>query len=349
MNCEECLIVAEEYLEEDVDLQFPEPAFSHIAGCSECCLAYEYLQQERKAFSTYMSEVESSPIIRTQLIMQIRREQTVANATQPKSLHSRVFSIFQSLRFDYVPVGSLAILLMIGGAGFLLSSLSDKTNPESRDSVSLAQRTDTEQLPGEITDIARPNTMVDYPSKSRKGENKNASVKSETRVNNSNKINPPSSHEQHILMPSRQTTKSLRQQSEGEKDTKVDAERKLKVVVSSTANQTDDLERDTSKQVERAQLLLRSFRNTPLLDNVPTYDLSYDKREAQKLLQNNIVLRNKAEIQGNNEIETILAELEPYLMDIANLTDYNPIDQVRTIKNRMKSEEIVASLQIYQP
>ncbi|HEX9927012.1 MAG TPA: hypothetical protein VGB02_00575 [Pyrinomonadaceae bacterium] len=349
MNCEECLIVAEEYLEEELDLQFAEPAFSHIAECSECCQAYEYLQQERKAFSNYMFEVESSPVIRTRLIREIRREQTLANATQLKSLHSRVFSIFQSLRFDYALVGSLAILLMIGGAGFLMSSLSDKTTQSSRDSISLAQRMDTEQLPGEIINMVRPNQAVDYPSKSRTGENKNTSGKSETRVNNSNKISPPSFHERHILMSSRQTTKSTHRQSEGEAGTKVNAERKLKVVVSSTANQTDDLERETSKQVERAQLLLRSFRNTPLLDNVQAYDVSYDKREAQKLLQNNIVLRNKAETQGNIEIEGVLAELEPYLMDIANLTDYSPAAQIRAIKGRIKSEEIVASLQIYQP
>ncbi|HEX8565811.1 MAG TPA: hypothetical protein VF648_09075 [Pyrinomonadaceae bacterium] len=349
MNCEECLIVAEEYLEEELDLQFAEPAFSHIAECSECCQAYAYLQQERKAFSTYMVGVESSPIIRTRLISEIRREQTIANAPQLKSLHSRMFSIFQSLRFNHVLVGSLAILLIVGGAGFLMSSLSDKTNPGSRDSITLAQRTDTEQLPGEIIHMVRPDEAVDHRSDSRTGENKNTSGKSETGVNNSNKISPPSSQEKHFLMPSGQTTKFPRRQSEGEVGAKVNAERKLKAVVSSTANQTDNLERETSKQVERAQLLLRSFRNTPLLDNVQAYDVSYDKREAQKLLQNNIVLRNKAEILGNIEIEAVLAELEPYLMDIANLTDYSPIEQVRAIKGRIRSEEIVASLQIYQP
>lgn len=351
MNCEECLIVAEEYLEEELDLQFAEPAFSHIAECNECCQAYEYLQQERKAFSTYMLEVECSPVIRTRLISEIRREQTIANATRPKSLHNKVFSVFQSLRFNYALAGSLAILLMVGGAGFLMSSLSDKTNLGSGDSVSVAQRTETEQLPGEIIQMVSPNKAVDHRSDSRTGENKNTSEKSETRVNNSNKNSPPSFQEQHILMPSRQKTKSPQRQLEGGKDVgaKVNAERKLKAVVSSKPNQPEDLERETSKQVERAQLLLRSFRNMPLLENVQAYDVSYDKREAQKLLQNNIVLRRKAETLGNFEIEEVLAELEPYLMDIANLTDYSQIDQVRAIKARIKSEEIVASLQVYQP
>lgn len=132
-------------------------------------------------------------------------------------------------------------------------------------------------------------------------------------------------------------------------EAKVNAERKPKTAVGDTAGRTDDLERETSKQMERAQLLLRSFRNTPLLENVQAYDVSYDKREAEKLLQNNIALRNKAEILGNIEIEAVLAELEPYLMDIANLTDYSPADRIRAIKGRIKSEEIVASLQIYQP
>lgn len=150
-------------------------------------------------------------------------------------------------------------------------------------------------------------------------------------------------------MSSRQTIKFPHRKSEGEVVAKGKAERKLKVVATSTDNQTEDLERETSKQMEKAQLLLRSFRNMPLLDNVQAYDFSYDKREAQRLLQNNIALRNKAEIQGNTEIEAVLAELEPYLMDIANLTDDNPVDKVRAIKNRIKTEEIVASLQIYQP
>jgi hypothetical protein len=104
----------------------------------------------------------------------------------------------------------------------------------------------------------------------------------------------------------------------------------------------------TARHVEQAQLLLRSFRNARLADagRRASSDLAYDKRQSKKLLYQNIVLRREAARGGKPEVESTLTQLEPILLDIANLPDKPASEDVRSIKNRMERKNIVAMLQV---
>jgi hypothetical protein len=73
----------------------------------------------------------------------------------------------------------------------------------------------------------------------------------------------------------------------------------------------------------------------------------YEKQLSQRLLYQNILLRREAELKGNLPAEEALGELEPFLLDIANLPDDPSPDDVRDIKERLQRKEIVAALQIY--
>lgn len=98
-----------------------------------------------------------------------------------------------------------------------------------------------------------------------------------------------------------------------------------------------------SRHAEQAQNLLRSFRNasTTGADN-----LSYERERSQELLYQNIVLRREAARGGNSNVESTLTQLEPILLDIANLPDKPASEDVRSIKNRMERKNIVAMLQV---
>lgn len=104
---------------------------------------------------------------------------------------------------------------------------------------------------------------------------------------------------------------------------------------------------ETARHIERAQLLLRSFRNTRDSDGRSAPDLAYEKQRSRGLLYRNVLLRRDAEAKGNMPVEELLGSLEPFLLDIANLPDEPSSDDVRTIKERMEKKEIVAALQIY--
>ena len=104
---------------------------------------------------------------------------------------------------------------------------------------------------------------------------------------------------------------------------------------------------ETARHIERAQLLLRAFRNTRDSSAKPDPDLTYEKQRSRGLLYKNILLRRDAEAKGNMPVEELLGSLEPFLLDIANLSDRPSNDDVRSIKERMQKKEIVSALQVY--
>lgn len=108
----------------------------------------------------------------------------------------------------------------------------------------------------------------------------------------------------------------------------------------------DSLSNPATKHFERAQMLLRAFRNAPASKNA-TFDLAYEKKRARHLAYETIILRREAETRGDWQMEEVLSNLEPLLLDIANLPQRPTSDDVIPIKERMQKKEIVAKLQLY--
>lgn len=115
-------------------------------------------------------------------------------------------------------------------------------------------------------------------------------------------------------------------------------------LVSSDLGYQDLDDRDTAKHLEQTENLLRSIRNVQLNDNDQEIDMSYDKTQARRLLNENIVLRRDAEMRAKFPAKTLLSDLEPFLIDIANLPDHAKPEEVRTIRDRVRKTEIVAAL-----
>lgn len=104
---------------------------------------------------------------------------------------------------------------------------------------------------------------------------------------------------------------------------------------------------ETARHIERAQLLLRAFRNTRDSGGQPDPELAYEKQRSRGLLYKNVLLRRDAEAKGNMPVEDLLGSLEPFLLDIANLPDRPSTGEVRSIRERMQKKEIVSALQVY--
>jgi hypothetical protein len=109
-------------------------------------------------------------------------------------------------------------------------------------------------------------------------------------------------------------------------------------------------ERDTAEHVRQAENLLRSIRNLQGSDDDSAdteIDVSYEKAMSRRLLSENAVLLQDAEVAGKFPTKELLKDLEPFLIDIANLPDKSTANQLRAIKDRVQKTEIVAALMSY--
>ena len=119
-------------------------------------------------------------------------------------------------------------------------------------------------------------------------------------------------------------------------------------VLSSDVGYLDMDDQDTATHIEQSKLLLRSIKNVAIADNDDEIDVTYDKALSRRLLNENVVLRRDAEMKAKFPTKMLLADLEPFLIDIANLPDRARAEDVRVIKERVQKTEIVAALVDYQ-
>jgi hypothetical protein len=102
----------------------------------------------------------------------------------------------------------------------------------------------------------------------------------------------------------------------------------------------------TALHFEKAENLLRAFRNVRLSDADADVEVRYERKRAEQLIYQNMMLRREADAAGDVQIASLLDSLEPILLDIANLPDRPDEDTVRVIRERVERKNIVALLQI---
>lgn len=104
---------------------------------------------------------------------------------------------------------------------------------------------------------------------------------------------------------------------------------------------------ETLQHFEKSQLFLRAFRNLDFAGKESVTTIADERQRSRSLLFQNIVLRREAEMKGNLPVEQVLNNLEPVLLDIANLPDRATAEDVRAIRERIQRKAVVASLQAY--
>jgi hypothetical protein len=107
------------------------------------------------------------------------------------------------------------------------------------------------------------------------------------------------------------------------------------------------IDAETIRHFEKTQMLLRSFRNLPAGHNAASIEIADERERSRSLLFQNILLRREANVKGVAPIEEVLNNVEPVLIDIANLPDKAPPAEIRAIRERIQRREIVATLQVY--
>ena len=102
----------------------------------------------------------------------------------------------------------------------------------------------------------------------------------------------------------------------------------------------------TALHFEKAETLLVAFRNVRLNEPGTTAEVAYERKRAQQLVLQNMMLRREADVTGDVQISSLLESLEPILIDISNLPDKPDKDAVRVIRERVERKNIVPLLRV---
>ena len=112
----------------------------------------------------------------------------------------------------------------------------------------------------------------------------------------------------------------------------------------------------TAQQRDRILLVVvgdhfdRSERVLVELSNLKTnqgdVDISGERRRAEELLQTNSLYRTSAPDRGEESVATLLDDLEPVLLQIANAPSEVSADELRSIQKRVEAKGLVFKLRV---
>ena len=312
MKCEVCLRLLEEYV--DGELAEPEAASlgSHLIICADCADAFEALTAEQELYSRYDRELAIVPAMWSE----IASRTVAAGRTIDSNSRFRFREWFAQpkLKWQWGPVrafaGALAVLLLAFVIGIVYLSVHKQP-----------------ATPEKTVRVVEP--------KPSQGQHSPLDVK----TTNSN----PSPDNPVIAKTRNSSTSRGKQVSIASKNR--GAAEESDVLFSDVAYSAIE-ERDTQRHIEQALNLLRAVRNIQAGED-DEIDVSFEKALARRLLNENVVLRRDAEMSGKFPAKMLLSDLEPFLIDIANLPDKPVPDDLRVLKERVLKTEIVAALQGY--
>ena len=107
-----------------------------------------------------------------------------------------------------------------------------------------------------------------------------------------------------------------------------------------------DAETMTAMHFETSERLLLALKNVRLDEPGAAEEIGYERKRAKQLVYQNMLLKREADAAGDAQISSLLENLEPILIDIANLPDRPEENAVRAIRERVERKNIVGLLRV---
>ena len=308
MKCDDCLNLLEEYVDGELIEREAEQVGAHVMMCVGCAKQLEMLSAEQEIYARYDRELEISPLMWKEIASRTAVDDGASGATSRFSLGGWLAGLFAAPGYGFaLPAMAVVVLAVMIGLVFLRT----RTTKPSPAQPEIAGKTTPSPVSVAINhdpDIATP---VKAPKPLIKATD-DASLRSTVAA-------------------------TFRKQS--------GSSNQLDVIPDGASADIED--KDTASHLAQAQNLLLSIRNIKFSDENDPVDVSYQKAESRRLLNENIVLRRDAEMAGKFPAKSMLGSLEPFLIDIANLPDKASSSDVRQIRERVQKTEIVAELRTY--
>jgi hypothetical protein len=349
VKCEDCLPRLEEYVDGELDGRTAERLAAHLASCAQCASEFALLQRDAEIYARYQRDLEVTPAHWNIVRARIEQEKDARLPKPAPRLSERLGARFGVRGRKFSPAFAAALLLIV--IGITASIIYLNSGQRQTQLVALPPRpNETLPLRGEATKTSPPDES-DSKASSVANENlQKPDFNQPARVVAKNRTGAPVVKESAAgrRLPhagNRRLTPPTPESSAGQ-FAEISADDLTMGVRRSALVASGDFDLDVARHAERAEMLLRSFRNVRLPANTRSLDVSYEKEQSRKLLYQNIALRRDAAAHGDEPTAAILNKLEPILLDIANLPNRAKPRDVRSIEQQMKKQEIVATLQV---
>ncbi len=316
MKCDDCLNLLAEYIDGEATARDAEQVGAHLITCAGCTTEFEALTAEQEIFARYDRELNISPSMWNAIEARTATESRQVDMSSRAGLREWFTGLFAAPRFGYAFAGALAVAIIAVVFGLMYLRIQQQpaqapvaiNGPQNLPPVK-SSGSDTTNAPGPVTS-GSPGEGITSPRN-------------------------------EGIVASRKTPKH----NGGPKKTDDSG------VLFADVAYSDLEERDTAAHVRQAENLLRSIRSLQGSDDDSQgdteIDVSYEKAMSRRLLSENAVLLQDAEAAGKFPTKELLKDLEPFLIDIANLPDKTTANQLRVIKDRVQKTEIVAALVSY--
>ena len=345
--CEKYSGLIEDLIEGELNEQKAGRVESHVFECPKCRKQYETLRREKEIYAHYLFDAEPPKDSLTNFEARLAAEKEKASnfaAGSSATDSRRRMNIFGFWRLSPALV-AFAVLLFVclGGLIWLKTAPLEKGGDRR---IAENQSNNLQQPPPKSAEIER-GSSTNSTEKTVGGRNQTAPKNNEPLAGNqtlkARNDSPPAGRKTFAA----EIVKIGRKAAfVNEKKTPA-VKTRLDEIEQSRFLRMKNLETEIAGQVERVEMLLRSFRNARAIENDATFDVEYERAQARKLLEKNARLRRDAEDYGILYAEELLSRVEPLLLDIANLEAVPAPDKVRDIKERVGNQNIIASLQVY--
>lgn len=366
MRCEDCLPLIEEYFDGEVTGQTAASVRAHLSTCADCSAALDALSFEQEIYARYdRGGLEVTPDLWARVSAEIARTpQTPESLAPRRHFLSRARDYFAAtlgaLTVRPALASSLALLLVAAAVGTLW--FSRRTQPGApNQTAALKTPSPTVSVNPQPNDDGGRGKSETGENPFGKHEDGPARVVHEPRtVEMASNVNParraggatidvvgllnssPAPDDDDIVnFPQDETAP--------DDDTDallLNAAAPRREVATTNARFLEPEQKDVARHVERAQMLLRTIKNVRASE-AGDADISYEKSLSRKLLAENATLQMEAEFKGDKETKQVLDRIEPFLLDIANMGDKPSREEVRSIGERLRQNEIVAALEVY--
>lgn len=331
--CEKYSDLIEDLVEDELDDPTAGRVNSHVVACPPCLEDYETLRREKEIYAHYLFDAEPPQDSWAEFQMRLASEKENAATRTTTAANSRRRS---SHLFGLMPLSpalsAAAVLLFVLGIVFVWSKLASVERGVDKNLAEIVLR----DSPPPAMDLTTK--VVDANDNAL--NNGEPPVKNQPLRDNAKSLvkgKSPATETAH----SKQESAALSAQRISPNVTRASEEKRL------AALRLNNLETEIVGHIEKTEMLLRSFRNARAVGSVETFDVEYERLQARKLLDENRRLRRDAENHGLAFAEEVFGQVEPYLLEIANIEAKPAPEKVLDIKQRVSSQNIIASMQVY--
>jgi hypothetical protein len=334
MNCEKYINLINDLVEGELDSRTAKQVNLHIFSCQNCEAEFEMLINEKEMYSHFLFEVEPPKYLQEkfQAKLEAENQEKTTSANVAFNFNDWFSSLFLK------PVLVAVIVLIVFGFGYFWLNISTR----NIEKIVVSQPQDSIQsspVNAEKKDFIGNKSIIALPEI--------ANVKAIRKRNVKKEIEQISFIETKTTIVSANSASIKKPIIRKNKPQNLFDSPKINSEEIAKFREIQTFESETAKQMEKVEMLLRAFRNVRYVEGSMEYDVAFEKQQASKLLAKNVQLRQQSENFGTSMMSEILSKVEPYLLDISNL-DANPTEEeVLEIKQRVKNQNIIVSLQSF--